>query len=789
MITPFRKGILFGTVVSAIGAVFAIVVVFVLLTAYITAAETHKYFATHLNELLDTVESTASVACYVEDKQLASELVAGLLKNDGVAGVVVRSSKKAELASGIKAGLPNLAAMRESGSRPISRLIMSPFDKTKVIGEIVLEPDVKVIDQQVLQKVYLTVSMLALQLVLEAAAIVLILLYAVVRPIRMLSFNLHSIDAAAGEKLKIPNGHVGNEIASLTADINKLAETLVASLSQEKQLRLQQTIDEQKYHSIFDNAGSGIFIADEGGRIFSFNRSFARLTKIPVAEHGRSPTLVDVPWNDYGRLIEMIITCLAGSTDQTSDFELNAENPCWVNVILSAVSDGQVQGVVTDVTPAKQAEATALQMAITDKLTGLANRNGLERYLSDTIRQRSGESLAMMIVDIKGFRQINESMGMSAGDELLKIVALRILGSIKKTDWLGRLGSHEFVVVLHGVSNHSAAESVALRVFEALRKPAEINETTIASDCFIGMAFYPGDGRDLSALLRNTEIAVDFARTLGKREIQFFAPEMVAAAEQRHKFESELRQSIQHDELRLFYQPIVDLKEGRIVGAEALIRWQHPTRGLVPPDSFIPIAEESDLIFDIGLWVLETACRQLAEWQKAGRQLYLSINVSVRQIPDALPATLLIEAIKRHGIPAASLALEITEGVLLSDAEKGINWIKTLRDEGFRIYMDDFGTGYSSLSYLKRFPIDVLKIDRTFIRDMNEETNDRLLVQAITTMSHGLGLQVVAEGVENECQISLLKQMGCRYGQGYHFSKPVPIGDFDLLKRTGLVAV
>jgi len=263
-------------------------------------------------------------------------------------------------------------------------------------------------------------------------------------------------------------------------------------------------------------------------------------------------------------------------------------------------------------------------------------------------------------------------------------------------------------------------------------------------------------------------------------------PEMVVTAEQHRKLETELHQAIQRDELRLFYQPIIDLQEGRIVGAEALVRWQHPTRGLVPPDAFIPLAEKTDLICGMGLWVLETACRQLAVWQAAGQQLYLSINVSARQIPDALPPGLILEALKRHGLSASALALEITEGVLLSDIAEGVNWLKELRDAGFRVYMDDFGTGYSSLSYLKRFPIDVVKVDKSFIHDMNEETNDRLLVQAIVAMADALGLQVVAEGIENECQISLLRQMGCRYGQGYYFSRPIPADQFDLLHQKGI---
>lgn len=784
MINVFRRGILFGTIVSAVGTVFVIVLIFVLVTAYTTAANTEKYISKHLEELLDTVESTAGVACFVEDKQLASELIAGLLKNNGIAGVVVTAANK-ELARANRSGKAE-SGMEMAGSN-IIRKINSPFNKEEVIGEIIVYRDQQAIDRQVSEEVRMTISMLVIQLVLVAAAVVFILYFIVVRPIRELSVSLRRIDPAAGEKLQLPEGHEGNEISGLADDINKLTETLVSALSNEKQLRAKQEIDEKKFRSIFENAGSGIFIADEVGRLISFNRSFIRLTNFPIVEYGDSPKLSHISWQDESPLEEAIAACIKTRSDQTIEHKLNGPHPVWLNIVMTAIAEDQVQGVITDVTQGKQSEAAALHMAVTDKLTGFANRAGLESYFPELIRQRHGESLVMMIVDIKGFKQINESMGLAAGDELLKITATRLMSSLKKTDWFARLGGDEFVVILQGGAGRPAAESVALRIVERLSKVAEIGDTKVNSGCSIGIACYPSDGHDLHALLRSAEFALNFAKTAGKGDVQAFAPEMVVVAEQRRKLESELALAIQREELRLFYQPIVDLNEGRIVGAEALVRWQHSERGLIPPDMFIPLAEESDLICDIGLWVLETACRQLATWQSKGEQLYLSVNVSARQIPDALPASLIRETVQRFGVPSSSLVLEITEGVLLTDIDKGINWIKSLREEGFRIYMDDFGTGYSSLSYLKRFPINVVKIDRSFIRDMREDTSDRVLVQAITAMSHALNLQVVAEGVENEVQISLLKEMGCQYGQGYYFSKPVPVDDFDQLRKTGLI--
>jgi EAL domain-containing protein (putative c-di-GMP-specific phosphodiesterase class I) len=241
--------------------------------------------------------------------------------------------------------------------------------------------------------------------------------------------------------------------------------------------------------------------------------------------------------------------------------------------------------------------------------------------------------------------------------------------------------------------------------------------------------------------------------------------------------------ALRRNEFSLYYQPIVDLAANRLAGVEALIRWRHPEKGLVPPDGFIPIAEETGFIVDIGLWGLETACRQLAAWQAEGRNLYMSINISGRQIPEGLPPQTLAEALARHGVEPGRLVLEITEGVLLADVPKALQWLTAVRELGLRLYLDDFGTGYSSLSYLKRFPVSTVKVDKSFVHDMHNDASDRALVEAVVAMAKSLGMSVVAEGVETVQQLDLLRAMGCRYGQGYYFSRPVPIEEFDAVSH------
>lgn len=782
MINPFRRSILFGAIVSVVSIAFLVGVIFIFVTAIFTASNTAKATANHLEVLLDTVASSAGVACFVEDKQLASELVAGLLKSPEVSRALIRTTSK-ELASGTNREDAQRADARTTSLSPVSRTIMSPFSKGLVIGEIRLEPNSLEISRIIHEKVSVAISLLAMQLLFIVTAVVIIVIFFVVHPIRSLSANLHSIDAKSGEKLLVPKGHEHNEIAVLTNDINSLMQTIVDALTDEQQCRIQLEVDEQKYHNIFENSGSGIFIANEDGHLTSFNRAFSHLTGINAEDSHTLPRLAHAPWKDQAQLLAIIAECVRTQTDQVADLELDTIPVHWYRVTLSAVGRNQVQGVVTDVTQGKESEAAAMKMVVTDKLTGLSNRVGLERYIPEVIRQKHGESMALMLVDIKGFKHINESMGVTTGDQVLKVAATRLMSCVKSTDKLARIGKDEFAVILHGVGTQTAAESVARRIVEYFNKTIDINGTLLSPKCNIGIAFYPGDGNDFPTMLRNAALAHSTVKLSEAADYLFFKPDMMVAAEQRYSLELDLRQSIQRGELRVFYQAIVELQSGRVVGAEALIRWEHPQRGLVVPDAFIPIAESTGFIKEIGVWVAEEVCKKLAAWRADQWPLYISINVSSHQIPDALPVSLLTKLIQHYDIPAGSIVLEITESAFLADFNKGVAWAKSLREVGFRIYMDDFGTGYSSLSYLKNLPVNTIKVDKSFIRDLVEPQQNLVLVQAIIAMAEAFGLDVVAEGVENEYQKSILKEMDCGYGQGYLFSKPVPAGQFEKLRH------
>ena len=427
MINPFRKGILFGTVVSAIGAVFCIVAIFVLITAYTTATDTQKYFAKHLEELLDTVESTASVACFVEDKQLAAELVAGLLKNNGIASVVVRGSSKNELARGNETGLPVADAMRESMSHPISRLIKSPFDNDKVIGEIVIEPDAKEIDRQVFEKVYFTVSMLAMQLIFVAATVALILLYAVVRPIRALSNNLHNIDAAAGEKLPLPKGHEGNEIASLTEDINNLAETLVNALSVAESANRSIREKSEQVANLLDNSGQG-FMSFSGNLIVE--PAFSRACETMLGESPAGKDAADVFFHDSAEKADMFRMTTSAVLEESDSYIRESmlsllpteivRNEALLKAEYKILDNGKFMVVLTDISEERriaamlESERSRLEMivtAVSDSRNFFDIIDAFREFLSDGLPHILNGKVAPQIIARELYRHIHTFKG------------------------------------------------------------------------------------------------------------------------------------------------------------------------------------------------------------------------------------------------------------------------------------------------------------------------------------------------------------------------------------------
>ncbi|CAK0747870.1 diguanylate cyclase [Gammaproteobacteria bacterium] len=779
MRTHWHKGILFFTTMVVVGIAMAVGTIFMARTVAVTHEHTRLRVTEGLSELLDTIESTASIACFVHDQTLAAEVVRGLLKNSTVLGVVIKTDKQ-ELASNYRNTLTP-----QANQERLVRTIYSPFTPNEPVGQIEIYPNTQEIDRLVSQNVRFVATVLVTQLIALVIAIVFVVLRWVVNPIKGMSDYLHHMDATKGDRLVVPHGQTYTEVGRLAEDINALASRLVTSLEDEHQLRLRHEMDKKRYRAIFDNAETGIFIADQEGQIESANPALVRLFEFPDSTIPSAQRISDLTWVLPARPTELVVTCIENNSLATDDLEFVAANGVtrWLNLVLSPIGENRVQGLVSDITKRKYTEDLAKKQAVTDPLTGVANRPGFEQKLlstiqqSDTIEEDTG--FALIQIDVDGFKRINEALGLPTGDEVLKMVCKRICNHLRPIDTIARLGGDEFALILHGIADSKTVTFVSERLIEALEQDYNIENTQIKLGASIGITIYPHDGNDLPFLLRNAELALDHARLNGGNRFSFFDRSMAEAVERRRTMETDMQLALKRNEFSFFFQPIVDLTSNRLVGAEALIRWRHPEKGLVPPDAFIPLAEETGLIIDIGLWGLETACQQLANWKNEGKDYYLSINISGRQIPDGLPPATLAEAIQRHGIDASHLMIELTEGVLLSDVRRAQQWLGALREQGFIIYLDDFGTGYSSLSYLKRFPVNTIKVDKSFVRDMGDDTDDYALVEAIVVMARTLGMRVVAEGVENKEQLELLRRMQCRYAQGFFFSRPVPINEFD----------
>lgn len=456
-------------------------------------------------------------------------------------------------------------------------------------------------------------------------------------------------------------------------------------------------------------------------------------------------------------------------------------------------ADGSIRAVVStvrDITERKQHETQLFHQANYDTLTQLPNRNLLSDRLEHALAHahRQGRQVAILFLDLDRFKMINDSLGHRVGDTLLKAVADRLKGCLREDDTVARLGGDEFVIVLEDLASEDGATRVAQKVLASMDTPFSLEGQDFFINCSIGISLFPRDGEDMDALLKNADTALHRAKDQGRNQLQFYTSAMNAHFARRITMENGLRYALEGDQLRLYYQPQVALDTGRIVGVEALLRWQHPQMGLVMPGDFIPLAEETGLIVSIGAWALKTACAQARSWQEAGlHPVIMSVNLSVRQFMQASLAKDLARLLQETGLNAEYLKLEITESLLMRDTDGAIPTLHALKTMGVGISIDDFGTGYSSLNYLKRFPITQLKIDRSFVQDITTDPGDAAITQSIIALGHSLGLSVIAEGVETREQMDFLKARHCDQMQGYYVSRPLPAQEMTALLQKRVV--
>ena len=553
--------------------------------------------------------------------------------------------------------------------------------------------------------------------------------------------------------------------------------------------------DKRRLHArIIEDSDQGILITDNNERIVSINTAFTRITGYTAAEAiGQTPDLLRSGLHDAGFRAE-VRAAMHGSGPWVGEIVGKRKNgelfPQSVTISVVRNEEDQIThafSIFSDISRHKEAEARLQRLANYDTITGLPNRSLLTQLLNQalSLARRSNDHGALLFISLNRMASINYSLGHEVGNDLICQVGLKFRQTLRDEDVLARIDGDKFAVALFHIEKREHAGIVAKKLLRALEQPFEVESNVLHVDASIGIAVYPEDSLDTGFLTRYADVAMMRLLQGEGKGFLFYSPEMNLRAKEHLRIEGELRHALGAGELCLHYQPKVSLRNGRIVGAEALLRWQHAERGTISPGSFIGVAEETGLILDIGDWVLEEACRQMRRWHDADLQIPpVAVNLSARQFDAELPARLQV-LLERHGVAPEQIKLEITESLLVRGPENVIPIMNRLVAMGVALALDDFGTGYSSLSYLKKFPITSLKIDRSFVVGLPHEENDCAIARAIVTMAQQLRQEIVAEGVETMEQMRFLRELGCDQLQGFLFSKALTAEDYASLVRNG----
>ncbi|MBT9591579.1 MAG: EAL domain-containing protein [Thiobacillus sp.] len=563
-------------------------------------------------------------------------------------------------------------------------------------------------------------------------------------------------------------------------------------------LRQSEHLFSQAFHASPD---PGMICRAEDGRIINVNKSFAQLSGYTLPEVvGRTHGDVAL-WADEDVIARAMQQLRLGQPVHNLEMTLLTKSGEHRDMLVSSeiteVGDALCSlTVARDVTEQKRAEQRMVYLANYDHLTGLPNRALFRDRLAGAMQraQRAEHLVGLLYLDLDRFKQVNDSLGHQVGDQLLKQVAERLRQCVRLSDTIAlsaareelfgctvaRLGGDEFTLVLEDIKHIDEITRIAQRIVSALAIPFDLNGHQAFVGASIGITVFPFDDDDLDNLIRNADVAMYRAKALGRNNFQFYTDDLNANAEERLLLEAELRQALELNQFELVYQPKLNLRTNLISGVEALLRWRSPRKGLVPPTEFITLLEETGLIVPVGAWVLRTACEQAVDWARGGMRLSMAVNLSARQFCDESLIAIIRSAMNDAGLPADQLELEVTESLLMEDSVSSQTALANIKKMGVKISMDDFGTGYSSLAYLKRFPLDTLKIDRSFVKDVGVDPDDTAIVRAVIALSHNLRLTVVAEGVETREQLKFLREARCDQAQGYFISRPMGAAAFEV---------
>ncbi|MCX7149638.1 MAG: EAL domain-containing protein, partial [Rhodocyclales bacterium] len=538
-----------------------------------------------------------------------------------------------------------------------------------------------------------------------------------------------------------------------------------------------------------------IMITDAAGCMISVNQAFSRITGYAAVDAvGRNASMLASGRHSrefFGEMWRAILDAGYWHGEIWNRRRNGETFPEWLGI--SSVRDGNGKithfvGIFSDISERKAAEAKIAFLAHHDALTGLPNRLLLRDRMQQAMvhGERSGNKVALLFVDLDHFKGVNDSYGHPVGDALLRDSAQRLLGCVRDSDTVSRHGGDEFLVVLTELASSEVPAQIAGKIMAVLAQPFHIEDHEATISASVGIAVYPEDGAGFNELLAKADTAMYHAKQAGRNAFRFYTQRMNADAQERLDLHGRLRHALERGEFVLYYQPLLDLKSGFIVGGEALVRWQSPGHGLIEPEHFIAAAEHSGLIVPLGEWVLQEACRELARWHALGHpQLSMAVNISAIQFRRGDVEETVLRALATSGAIPSALELELTESILIDGAEQVLETIRRLQALGVRLAIDDFGTGYSSLAYLKRFAVDKLKIDQSFVRNIVADRDDAAIVRAVIQMARSLDLKVVAEGVESEAVAAELRTMQCDLVQGYHFGRPMLAAEFRRLIGAG----
>lgn len=554
------------------------------------------------------------------------------------------------------------------------------------------------------------------------------------------------------------------------------------------QARREQDASLRQAAAVFDSTQEGVLVTDAEQRIVHVNRAFARITGYSEEEViGRTPMLFKSGRHD-GTFYQSMWNALANRNEWSGEIWNRRRNgetyPLWQNIRAIHDEDGALThyvAVFSDISAIKRSQNELDFLAHHDPLTGLPNRLLFTERVEHALERarREGSEGIVVLLDLDHFKHINESLGHNVGDQLLKAVGERLGPLAEGGMTLARLGGDEFGLLAERRSAEQAVD-LAGRIQQRLEAPFESGGRALFMSASLGITRFPEDAANVEQVLRNADSALFKAKSAGRETFAFYSQDLTEQARQRVELVSALRQALEQDELRVYFQPIHALATGRLLGAEALVRWEHPQRGLVPPGEFLPVAEESGLVGAIDAWVLERACRQMQAWSERGLALsFISVNVSCRLFSRGELDTRVARVLKETGLEPGRLELEITESAVMEDPDTALELLQRLCALGVRLAIDDFGTGYSSLQRLKRLPVQKLKIDQSFVRNLPQDQDDMAIARAVTALGHSLGLQVLAEGIERQDQIETLLGLGCDQGQGYLFNRPRPAAELE----------